>query len=867
MKSKEIRKKFFDFFLKHGHTQVPSSSLVPAEDPTLLFTNAGMNQFKDVFLGKETRSYTRAVSIQKCMRAGGKHNDLDNVGFTNRHLTLFEMMGNFSFGDYFKKEAIEFAWDFLTNHMHFDPEKMYATVYKDDDESFDLWHKVVGLPTERIYRLGEADNFWQMGDTGPCGPCTEIMVDRGVRFGCGSETCAPGCDCDRYLEVWNLVFMQYDRQPDGTDVPLKQKGVDTGMGLERLCLIVQEKNSVFETDLFAGVIKKIEELTNIYYERSNADIKAAFNVIADHVRAASFLIADGITPSNEGRGYVLRKVIRRGALFAQKLTNKNIFPDLADVIIEEMGSIYPELIRKKEAIKRLLTLEIEKFAANLVQGQNILNKFFEQATEQKIIDGKQTFKLYDTYGFPVELTKVIAQEKGFTVDTEGFEKNMEKQRELSGKKAFKAILPDIELPANITTEFTGYQEITTPSTVSALITDAALVDKISAGTEGWLVAEKLPFYVEKGGQVSDEGVIEIQEKSAKVEDLKRVGDAIAAKIIAPVDIKVGDSITAKVDKEFRYNVMYNHTATHLLQAALIKILGDEVRQSGSLVHPDYLRFDFTFHRALTPEEIVHVEALVNEKIRENIPVDIFNTTYEKAMKHGVMAIFGEKYNPEEVRVIDIPSFSAELCGGTHCPSTGIIGAFKITQEGALSAGQRRIFAVTGPEAIKLFQQSFDTVKQLSQDFKVQPHEIIEAIEKQRTDLKKTQSALKQLKKQTWQQLIPAWLEKTEMVNAAPFLFLDLKNYAVDELREIGQALLAKKPGVYFLYSTIDDRSMFICMTADEYASSIDFKKFGAWLKDTVGLRGGGKKTTLQGGGPRLNPEELHKKLLEYLTSN
>ena len=427
METLEIRQKFFDFFKKHKHTQVSSSSLIPAQDPTLLFANAGMNQFKDVFLGKEKRSYTRAVSIQKCMRAGGKHNDLDNVGFTKRHLTFFEMMGNFSFGDYFKKEAIQFAWDFLTQEMGFDKNKMYATVFTNDDESYNLWTAV--LPKERVSRLGEVDNFWAMGDTGPCGPCTEIFVDRGPGIGCGKKECAPGCSCDRFLEVWNLVFMQFDRQLDGSLVPLIQTGVDTGMGFERLCVILENKDSVFETQVFMPIIRRTEELVGKKYAEQSDLLKAAFHVLADHIRASCFLIADGCAPSNDGRGYVLRKVIRRAALFAQKLTDKNIFPELADVIVAQMGSVYPELVSSRDLIKSVLKSEIERFAANLVRGQAILEKYFVEQKANKQITGEQVFKLYDTYGFPLELVKIIAHERGFIADEAGFEKFMQHQQQ------------------------------------------------------------------------------------------------------------------------------------------------------------------------------------------------------------------------------------------------------------------------------------------------------------------------------------------------------------------------------------------------------------------------------------------------------
>lgn len=859
MKSKEIRQKFFDYFIKQKHEKVPSSSLVPAQDPTLLFANAGMNQFKDIFLGKEKRSYARAVSIQKCVRAGGKHNDLDNVGFTARHLTFFEMMGNFSFGDYFKKEAIQFAWEFLTKHMSLDPKTMYASVYKKDDESYEIWHTVIGLPKDRIYKLGEADNFWQMGDTGPCGPCTEIYVDRGTKYSCGKKDCSPGCSCDRFMEVWNLVFMQYDRQPDGTDKPLKQHGVDTGMGLERLCMIVEAKNSVFETDIFAPIIRRIEQEAGLHYEKQEYAIKAAFNVLADHIRAACFIIADGVTPSNEGRGYVLRKIIRRAALFAKKLTDKNIFPAVADAIIEDMHTIYPELQKQRELIIKLLTVEVEKFASNLVHGQQILAKYMKDAKD-KIITGEQAFKLYDTYGFPLEITRVIAHEHDFTVDTQRFDMFMQEQKEKSTKKVEEKI--EISLDPAIKTEFTGYTDFATKSKVIALLKDSKLVDNLSAGQAGWLITEKSPFYVERGGQISDKGWITFNSAQAEIQDLKRVDNAIAIKIEAPAPIKVGDVVEQIVNKQYRLDIMNNHTATHLLQAALIKTLGDTVRQSGSLVASDYLRFDFTYHENLTPSQIKTVEILVNDKIRENIPVTTFNTSYQKAMDHGVIAIFGEKYNPEQVRVVDVPGFSAELCGGTHVRSTGDIGCFKITEVMALSAGQRRIVAVTGRKAVELLQDCFSTVKQLSQEYKVKPEELIPAVEKQREQLKQANEELKQLRKQLLQNQIPQWLSQIKEINTVPFLFIHLEDATIDQMKDIAQELGNKKPGLYVIVVT-HPQTAFVAYVGSAYANKIDLKLLANELKEKFQLRSGGKEGLIQGGGPAVDAKKLEEEIQRF----
>ena len=683
MKSTEIRKKFFEFFIKNSHTKVSSSSLIPAEDPTLLFTNAGMNQFKDVFLGKEKRSYSKATSIQKCVRAGGKHNDLDNVGFTTRHLTFFEMMGNFSFGDYFKREAIQFAWEFLTVEMGLPKEKLHATVFRDDDEAYDIWRKEIGLPKDKVHRLNEKDNFWQMGDTGPCGPCSEILLDRGESFGIAD----PEENGERFLEIWNLVFMQFNRQQDGTDIPLKQTGVDTGMGFERLCTIKQNTESVYETDIFTEIIEKTEKLTGRKYNENNL-IKAAFRALADHTRSTSLIISDGGLPSNEGRGYVLRKIIRRAALFARKLTNKNIIPDLAKTFIDSMSSVYPELKKHEKLILSILNDEVEKFAINLVRGQGILEKYFDENKNKKVVSGKQAFKLYDTYGFPSELIGVLAKENGFSVDFDGFEKEMQKQREQS--KVVEKDEDDItvKLVDKISEEFkfTGYEEQLTKTTITSLIKENKLVDTIKAGETCWVITKKSPCYVEGGGQVGDVAWFEIDKTKVEIKKLKKIDGIVAAKIKTSSNIHVGTAVTVHVCSENRKATMRNHTATHLLQAALQQTFGSQVKQSGSFVTPEHLRFDFTYHKNVTSEEIENIENIVNEAILENIETSIYNTTFKEAKEKGALAFFGDKYNPENVRVVEIPGVSAELCGGTHVESTGTIGSFKITEINSLAAG-------------------------------------------------------------------------------------------------------------------------------------------------------------------------------------
>ncbi len=856
MDSRQIRNKFIQFFAQNGHEPVASSSLIPAQDPTLLFANAGMNQFKDLFLGQEKRSYTRAVSIQKCVRAGGKHNDLENVGFTKRHLTFFEMMGNFSFGDYFKKDAIRYAWEFLTKELKLDAEKLYVSIFETDDEAYDIWHADMKVPAERIYRLGAEDNFWQMGDVGPCGPCTEIYVDRGAEYGHADVAdCGPGCDCDRFLEIWNLVFMQFDRQMDGSFKPLKQTGVDTGMGLERICSVAQNKDSVYNTDLFAPILAKIEELTGVVYKNQQSEMKAAFHVIADHIRSSTMIIADGCAPTNDGRGYVLRKIIRRAALFVQKLTDKNIFPELSRVVVAEFGDIYPELHTNKELIYTILESEIDKFAANLTRGKAVLEKYLEESKKDTIITGSQAFKLYDTYGFPIELIGAVAREKGYSVDMAGFDAEMEKQQNQSGKKVIDELA---QLELDIATEFTGYKELETTSTIAALVVDGQPVTTVSAGEDVYVITHKSPFFIVGGGQVPDQGWLIINGTQVPIKEVRFIGNAIAARITASTQLNNGDTITSRVDKTWRTNAMKNHTGTHLLQAALIELFGKQIQQSGSLVHPDYLRFDFTYHQQLSAEDIKRVEDLVNEKIRANIPVNIEYCSLKEAQKKGALAFFGEKYKPENVRMVQVDDFSVELCGGTHVHATGDIGTFKITESVALSAGHRRIFAVTGPGAIDLFQETFNAVKALSQEYKVKREEILEAINKQKEQLKSAQHEIKQLRQQFIAHQIPLMLQSVERINNIPFLCIYDAGISAEDMRTMVSLLEQKQPGFYFVYTIVDkymvDQGvLFYTAVSPEFAQAVDMKQFGAWLQ-TQGLRGGGSKNSIQGGGEKFNPQ-------------
>lgn len=873
LNSHEIRQKYLDYFKRQGHEVVGSSSLIPAEDPTILFANAGMNQFKDCFLGREKRSYVRATSSQKCVRAGGKHNDLENVGFTARHLTFFEMLGNFSFGDYFKKEAVGFAWEFLTKELGMDPKKLYVTVFREDDEAYNLWHDIIGVPHEQISRLDEADNFWQMGDTGPCGPCSEIYVDRGTKYGCGSEKCAPGCDCDRFVEIWNNVFMQFDRQSDGRLVPLKQTGVDTGMGLERLAMILQGKDTVFHGDLFTVLHREIERLTGLKYEQCDKQKQAAFHVLSDHLRSSSFIIADGGAPSNEGRGYVLRKIIRRAALFAQKLsTSASLFYELAPAFIEDMGKVYPELKANKALIEKTLKIEVEKFSANLLSGRSVFEKNLEENRKSgaKVMSGVQIFKLYDTYGYPAELTKVLANEHGLELDMDGFATEMTKQQEQSGKKAKAGEGLTLDVPESVVTAFKGYEVVETTAPV-------LWVSKDDTGV--WVVTEESPFYVESGGQVNDEGHIEVRGQSFTVVDLKKVGNpfgnfAIAVRLALPshmkgsdIEIEVGDVAHSVVDGQKRIDTVKNHTATHMLQAALKQILGDGIKQAGSVVHAEYLRFDYSFPEAPSRETLEKIEQLMNEKIQEDIATEIFQTTLKDAQSKGVIAFFGEKYNPENVRVVKIPGFSAELCGGTHAPRTGIIGSFKIVSDAALATGVRRIFAVTGPQAVELFQQSYNTVKTLSELYKAKPEEVAQAALRVNDQLQKANSEIKQLKKQLMKLQVPALAASMETIGNVPYLFAHLEDCGNDELKSVVTDLEKAKPGFYFLYAPSSEtlgKFSYLALVAKEHAARCDLKALAKVLQEKVGLRGGGSATSFQGGGMNISADALNSAIKEWL---
>jgi len=737
MTSDEIRRAFLSYFEERDHKVVRSSSLVPRDDPSLLFTNAGMVQFKGVFLTEETRDYRRAVSSQKCVRAGGKHNDLENVGKTARHHTFFEMLGNFSFGDYFKKEAIEMGWDLLIHQWGLPPERMWITIYHEDDEAFGLW-KRIGIREDRIVRMGEKDNFWAMGETGPCGPCSEIVIDQGEEVGCGRPSCSVECDCDRFLELWNLVFMQFNRDSEGKVHPLAKPCIDTGMGLERISAILQGVRSNFETDLFIPIVKEIETISPISYRR-NPPCDISMRVIADHSRAATFLINDGVLPSNEGRGYVLRRIMRRAMRHGKMLGIKVPFLHrTSSKVVELMKEAYPELRETQDFVSKVIQNEEERFSETLDSGLKILREEIERlkAEGRKILSGEVAFRLYDTFGFPLDLTADILQEEGMTFDEEGFRAQMEGQR-LKSKQAWQGIgegkTKEIYrrlVAEGIKTAFTGYEETQSDSKILRLIKGDEVVPSAMEGDEVEVITEKTPFYGEAGGQVGDRGVIFHEKFSLEVEDtLRPMEELIVHRArVKRGAAKEGMEATLRVDAERRRATALNHTATHLLQAVLRETLGEHVRQAGSLVSPDRLRFDFTHFASIEEEDLESIETQVNQKIRGNLKVETKIMPLEEALQTGAMALFGERYG-ERVRVVKVADFSIELCGGTHTSRTGDIGLFKIVNEAGVAAGVRRIEALTGEGADRFVKEEERELREIAFSLKSTPGEISSRVER------------------------------------------------------------------------------------------------------------------------------------------
>jgi len=736
----ELRQAFLDFFKAHGHEVVASSSLVPADDPTLLFVNAGMVQFKDVFLGKAQRDYVRATSSQRCVRAGGKHNDLENVGYTARHHTFFEMLGNFSFGDYFKREAIGYAWEFLTQVLQIPAERLWVTVFEDDDEAADIWLKEIGIDPARFGRIGAHDNFWSMGETGPCGPCTEIFYDHGAGIP-GGPPGSSGEDGDRYVEIWNLVFMQYDRDAGGNLNPLPSPSVDTGMGIERLAAVMQGVHSNYDIDLFRHLIEAAAAVTG------TTDLEnTSLRVIADHIRSCAFLIVDGVLPSNEGRGYVLRRIIRRALRHGHKLgINQPFFHRLVEPLHAEMGAAYPELGKQQAHVERILKVEEERFAETLEQGMRILEDDLA-GLQGKEISGDTVFRLYDTYGFPMDLTADIARERGLTIDTAGFEAAMAAQRGRARAASQFSAGTGGELQIDSCTEFTGYDHLVDTASIEALYRDGEQVEHLETGQEGQVVLDKTPFYAESGGQVGDRGVLESTHARFEVQDTRKQGKGAFLHIgtLAKGELQVGDTLTAQVDAARRQATILNHSGTHLLHAALRTVLGEHVQQKGSLVGPDRLRFDFAHYEPVTPAQLAEIENLVNAQIRANAAAETRVMSIEDAMASGAMALFGEKYGAD-VRVLSIGDFSVELCGGTHVRHAGDIGLLKIVSETGIASGVRRIEAVTGEHALQWVAANEQRLQRISELVKGSREDVDEKVSQVLEKNRALEKALQQLK--------------------------------------------------------------------------------------------------------------------------
>ncbi len=738
MNTAELRSAFLDYFQNKGHTVVPSSSLVPINDPTLLFTNAGMVQFKDLFLGLEKRDYSRAASSQRCVRAGGKHNDLENVGFTARHHTFFEMLGNFSFGDYFKQDAIRYAWEFVTQVLKLPPERLWVTVYKDDDEAADIWIKEIGVDPKRISRCGEKDNFWAMGDTGPCGPCTEIFYDHGAEIP-GGPPGSPDADGDRYIEIWNIVFMQYERSVDGSLTKLPKPSVDTGMGLERVAAIMQGVHNNYDIDLFKNIIGTIAKLFEIK-DLSNKSLR----VVADHLRACAFLVADGVVPSNEGRGYVLRRIMRRAIRHGRKLGIKEVFfYQLVPVLVKEMGDAFPELIKQQANIEQVFKQEEQQFDRTLEQGLKLLEQAMK-TVNGTVIPGDTVFKLYDTYGFPVDLTADIAREHGLTLDIDGFDQAMATQK--TRARSASQFVAKQSIAAKTKTDFTGYATVRDEAKIEEIFKDGESVTELHPGEFGYVVLDHTPFYAESGGQVGDTGLLSNIDgiNFTVIDTIKfsnahaHYGENLSARL------RVGDVVTASVDAARREKIKANHSATHLLHAALRRVLGSHVQQKGSVVDPDRLRFDFAHPNPLTAVEIKAIELLVNEKVQENIPVETKLMSTKEAMESGAMALFGEKYG-EKVRVLTMgKDFSVELCGGTHAGHTGDIGFFKIVSESGIAAGVRRIEAITKQAAVEWAQNQEEFIHKLASDLKTTPAELDNRVQQMSSKLKTLEKQLVKL---------------------------------------------------------------------------------------------------------------------------
>ena len=848
----EIRQAFLDFFHSKGHQVVASSSLVPHNDPTLLFTNAGMNQFKDVFLGLDKRNYSRATTAQRCVRAGGKHNDLENVGYTARHHTFFEMLGNFSFGDYFKQDAIKYAWELLTGENWFalPKEKLWVTVYETDDEAFDIWANEVGVPRERIIRIGDnkgapfaSDNFWQMGDTGPCGPCTEIFFDHGDHIW-GGPPGSPEEDGDRYIEIWNIVFMQFNRQADGTMEPLPKPSVDTGMGLERIAAVLQHVNSNYDIDLFRDLIASVAKVTGAT-DLTNKSLR----VIADHIRSCAFLIADGVIPSNENRGYVLRRIIRRAIRHGNMLGAKDtFFWKLVAPLIAVMGSAGEELKQQQAQVEQVLKTEEEQFARTLERGLALLD---EELSKLKgdTLDGETAFRLYDTYGFPVDLTADVCRERNIKVDEAGFEAAMEEQRRRARESSGFGADYNAMIRVDGASEFKGYDHLELNGKVTALFIDGKAVDSVSAGQEAVVILDQTPFYAESGGQVGDKGELKGAGFSFAVSDTQKYGQAIGhIGKVASGSLKVGDAVQADVDEARRQRIRLNHSATHLMHAALRQVLGTHVAQKGSLVNDKALRFDFSHFEAMKPEEIRAVEDLVNAQIRRNLAIETNIMDIDAARASGAMALFGEKYD-DRVRVLRMGDFSTELCGGTHAARTGDIGLFRITSESGTAAGVRRIEAVTGEGAMAMLHAQSDQLSDIAQLLKGDSHNLGEKVRAALERTRQLEKELQQLKEQAAAQESANLSSKAEEMNGVKLLVSELAGVEPKMLRTMVDDLKNQLGSTVVVLATVaDGKVSLIAGVSKDVTDRVKAGELVGMVAQQVGGKGGGRPDMAQAGG-------------------
>ncbi|HEI0452044.1 TPA: alanine--tRNA ligase [Escherichia coli] len=848
----EIRQAFLDFFHSKGHQVVASSSLVPHNDPTLLFTNAGMNQFKDVFLGLDKRNYARATTSQRCVRAGGKHNDLENVGYTARHHTFFEMLGNFSFGDYFKHDAIQFAWELLTSEKWFalPKERLWVTVYESDDEAYEIWEKEVGIPRERIIRIGDnkgapyaSDNFWQMGDTGPCGPCTEIFYDHGDHIW-GGPPGSPEEDGDRYIEIWNIVFMQFNRQADGTMEPLPKPSVDTGMGLERIAAVLQHVNSNYDIDLFRTLIQAVAKVTGAT-DLSNKSLR----VIADHIRSCAFLIADGVMPSNENRGYVLRRIIRRAVRHGNMLGAKEtFFYKLVGPLIDVMGSAGEDLKRQQAQVEQVLKTEEEQFARTLERGLALLDEELAKLSGDTL-DGETAFRLYDTYGFPVDLTADVCRERNIKVDEAGFEAAMEEQRRRAREASGFGADYNAMIRVDSASEFKGYDHLELNGKVTALFVDGKAVDAINAGQEAVVVLDQTPFYAESGGQVGDKGELKGANFSFAVEDTQKYGQAIGhIGKLAAGSLKVGDAVQADVDEARRARIRLNHSATHLMHAALRQVLGTHVTQKGSLVNDKVLRFDFSHNEAMKPEEIRAVEDLVNAQIRRNLPIETNIMDLEAAKAKGAMALFGEKYD-ERVRVLSMGDFSTELCGGTHASRTGDIGLFRIISESGTAAGVRRIEAVTGEGAIATVHADSDRLSEVAHLLKGDSNNLADKVRSVLERTRQLEKELQQLKEQAAAQESANLSSKAIDVNGVKLLVSELSGVEPKMLRTMVDDLKNQLGSTIIVLATVaEGKVSLIAGVSKDVTDRVKAGELIGMVAQQVGGKGGGRPDMAQAGG-------------------